>query len=176
MEIRPLTADDEAGLRAFFADIPLEDRGFVKEDLDDTAVLRRWLDDERGVRLVAVDDDGSVRGLGAAWPGLGRSSHVGDLRRVIAPAFRRQGLGQLLARRTLAAGLRRGLAKLTVEVVAEQQGTIDMFLEIGFEPEALLRDELRDPDGTLHDLILVSHHAEDAAAAALLASPEEIAG
>lgn len=171
MTIRQLDAADEDDLRALFARVPGEDRSFV-EDLDDPATVRRWLGDDRAVRLVAVADDGSFAGLAAAWPRLGRSRHVGDLRLVVDPAHRRKGLGQQLARHALAEALDRGLAKLTVEVVARQQPTIDMFLALGFEPEALLRDQLRDADGALHDVILLAHLADDAAAAAALAQPE----
>lgn len=172
MDIRELTATDEAALGELLRRIPDEDRGFLKEDLDDPATARRWLDDARGIRLVAVDDDGRLAALAAAWPGLGRSAHVGEVRLVVAPEHRRQGLGQDLARQVLLGALQRGLAKLTVEVVAEQQGTIDMFLEIGFVPEALLCDHLRDADGALHDVVLLAHRADDAAAAVALARPE----
>jgi GNAT superfamily N-acetyltransferase len=171
MDIRELTATDEAALGELLRRIPDEDRGFRKEDLGDPATARRWLDDTRGIRLVAVDEDGTLAALAAAWPGLGRSAPLGEVRLVVAPEHRRHGLGQDLARRVLVGGLKRGMAKLTVEV-AEQQGTIDMFLRIGFEPAALLCDHLRDADGALHDLVLLAHRADDAAAAVALARPE----
>lgn len=171
MIIREPAADDVKRLRAFFARVPDPDRGFI-DDLEDPAVERRWLGDERGVRLAALADDGSFAALASAWPGHGRSSHVGALRLIVDPAHRRRGVGRVLARRTLANALERGLTKLTVEVVAEQEGTIGMFLGLGFQPEALLRDQLRDADGALHDVVLLAHLADEAASAATLAQPE----
>jgi ribosomal protein S18 acetylase RimI-like enzyme len=146
MDIRPLTREDEEALSSFFQEIPDADHAFFKEQLDDPAVLRRWLTDER---------------VAAVWPGIGRSSHVGDLRVVVAAGHRRQGLGQSLSRHALVEALRRDMKKVVVEVVADQQGTLDMFQQLGFEPEALLRDQLRDADGQFHDVVLLAHAAEE---------------
>ena len=51
---------------------------------------------------------------------------------------------------------------MTVEVVAEQEGAVAMFGGLGFQAEGLLRDHVRDRDGELRDLILLSHSVEDA--------------
>ena len=171
MQIRELEARDEDPLRRFLDAIPPEDRAFFKEDAADPAVVRHWIDDERGVRLAAMDDDGSLGAIAAVWPGVGRSSHVGDLRLLVAAGHRREGLGRSLAREALGAALRRGMWKISVEVVATQQGTIDMFLALGFEAEALLRDQLSTDDG-FEDVVLLSHFAQDAGAGVLLAAPE----
>lgn len=173
MITRDLQSADAGALERLLARIPEEDRGFLKEDLSEPDILRRWLDDRRGVRLVGVAGDGELMALAAAWPGVGRSRHVGDVRLVVAPEHRRVGLGQRLARELLVRSLHRGLAKLCVEVVAEHQGTIAMFLEIGFEPEAILRDHLRDRDGALHDIVVLSHIAADAASTVVLVGPEQ---
>lgn len=180
MQMRELDKGDEVALQAFFRAIPRDDHAFFKEDLDEPAVLRRWIDDERGIRIVAIDGDGdgdgTVAAIAAIWPGIGRSNHVGDLRLVVAADRRRQGLGRRTARAALVAALRRGIWKLSVEVVATQQRTIDMFLALGFVPEALLRDQLCSPEGVREDVVLLSHFAEDAAQDVLLAAPDEVAG
>jgi GNAT superfamily N-acetyltransferase len=171
--IRNLQATDEDELRAFFEQIPEDDRTFFKEDLEEPGVLRRWIDNERGVRLVACDDDGWLSAIAAVWPGVGRSRHVGDLRLVVAMEHRRRGLGRDMARHALIEALRRGMWKLSVEVVSVQQGTIDMFLSLGFAPEAMLRDQLRGADGEAQDVVILSHFADEAAQDLVLAAPEE---
>jgi L-amino acid N-acyltransferase YncA len=173
VDIRELEKRDEDALRLFFEAIAPDDRTFFKEDLDEPSVLRRWIGDERGVRIVAVDDRGGLASVAAVWPGIGRSSHVGELRLVLAAGHRRQGLGQLMARQALVRALRGGMWKITVEVVAPQQGTIDMFLALGFVAEALLRDQLCGPDGERQDVVLLSHLADEAGDDLLLAAPEE---
>ena len=172
MQVRALEPRDEDALLALNGAVPREDRAFFKEELTEPAVLRRWLCDERAVRLAAVGDDGRLAGVAAVWPGVGRSRHVGDLRLIVAPDRRRQGVGQGLARRALVEALRRGMWKLTVEVVAEQQRTIDMFLALGFTGEALLRDQLCTDEGERQDVVLLAHLAEEAGQDVLLAAPE----
>ena len=44
-----------------------------------------------------------------------------------------------------------------VEVVADQVGSITMFERLGFEGEALLKDHVRNRDGQLRDLLVLSH-------------------
>ena len=172
MEVRELEPRDEQALRGLNDAVPREDRAFFKEDLEEPAVLRRWLEDDRAVRLAAVDEAGALAGVAAIWPGVGRSGHVGELRLIVAPDRRRQGVGQRLARRALVDALRRGMWKITVEVVADQQGTIDMFLALGFTAEALLRDQLCTADGERSDVVLLAHLAEEAGQDVLFAAPE----
>jgi len=47
---------------------------------------------------------------------------------------------------------------LVVEVVADQSPAVALFQGLGFEPEALLRDHVRDRSGDLRDLMVLAHH------------------
>jgi len=49
-----------------------------------------------------------------------------------------------------------------IEVVADQEGAIAMFRSLGFVPEALLTDHVRDHAGQVHDLMVLAHSVEDA--------------
>ena len=94
-------------------------------------------------------------------PGIGWSSHVGELRLVVDPEARRSGLGRALARQVLLAALQLKLEKVYVEVVADQAAAIGMFSALGFEGEALLKDHVRDRSGDLRDLVMLAHAVED---------------
>jgi ribosomal protein S18 acetylase RimI-like enzyme len=109
---------------------------------------------------VAIDS-GEVVAYAAVMPGVAWSSHVGELRLIVAPSHRRRGLGHTVARHCLASALEDGLAKVVVEVVADQASTISLFQGLGFVVEALLADHVLDADGNLHDLVVLSHHADD---------------
>jgi RimJ/RimL family protein N-acetyltransferase len=54
-----------------------------------------------------------------------------------------------------------GLHKLSVEVVADQAAAIQLFQVLGFGGEAILRDHVRDRDGRLHDLIVLTHVVDE---------------
>ena len=53
-----------------------------------------------------------------------------------------------------------GTTKLVVEVVAEQEPTVAMFTKLGFEPEGLLKDHVRNQAGEVHDLLVLAHFVE----------------
>ncbi len=162
MEMRKLEPSDGERLAAFLREIPEDDRTFFKEDLSDPETVRALTAERRGHRLVALDERGRIVGYLRVLPGTGLSSHVGEIRLVVAPAERRKRVGRELARRALVVAVRElGLRKLFVEVVAEQDPAIQMFKKLGFTAEAILRDHLRDRSGAMRDLVLLSHFVDD---------------
>ncbi len=162
MQIHEPSAADLDALLQFFGRIPESERTFFKAPVLDRATVEGWLTAERGRRGLAVDDDGRVAGYVAIVRLSGWSDHVGEVRLVVDPDQRGKGVGRALARWALLQALDAGLTKLTVEVVAEQEGAVSMFGGLGFQAEGLLRDHVRDRDGELRDLILLSHSVEDA--------------
>jgi ribosomal protein S18 acetylase RimI-like enzyme len=160
LDIRTIQAADFDGLMAFFGRVPEGDRTFFKEDVSDGGLVEEWVTDDRSRRLVAVDGD-RIIGYLAVMPGVGWSSHVGELRLVVDPEHRGKHVGSQLAYRGLQDALGMNLSKVIVEVVADQQGTIALFQGLGFEAEAILADHVRDGSGQLHDLIVLSHRVDD---------------
>ena len=165
-------ADAEAA-QAFFRRIPEGEVTFIKEDVLDPETVSGWSRDERGRRFLAFDEDGEVVGYVAVIPGIGWSSHVGELRLLVDPTQRRRGVGRHLARRALSDALELGLTKIVVEVVAEQSAPIAMFQGLGFEGEGLLRDHVRDRTGRLRDLVILSHLVADTSALMATAGIED---
>ena len=162
MQIHEPSAADLDALMQFFERVPESERTFFKEPVLDRATVEGWLTAERGRRGLALDDDGRVVGYVAIVRLSGWSDHVGEVRLVVDPGQRGKGVGRALARWALLQAIDAGLTKLTVEVVAEQEGAVAMFGSLGFTAEGLLRDHVRDRDGQLRDLILLSHSVEDA--------------
>jgi len=153
MDVRPLSPELAAPLEAFFARVPESDHNSFAEDVLSPGVVQVWLGDTRSRRACAVEGD-RVVGYVAVLPLVGWSSHVGSLRVVVDPEARGKGVGRELARAGLLASLEMGLTKTVVEVVV-------MFEALGFEPEALLRDHVRDKVGALRDLVVLAHEVED---------------
>jgi len=163
MEIRPIEPQDEAALIRFFERIPDSDRTFLKEDVSDPAVLEAWAT-PGAARAVAVDD-GDIVGSVAVVPLHGWSSHVGEVRLVVDPERRGEGIGAALARRAVLDAVDLGLAKAVVDVISDQTGLIAMFRSLGFEPEALLTDHVRDRNGEVRDLMVLAQSVEEQFAA-----------
>lgn len=164
MDIRQLKEGDTVALRAFFESVPEGDRTFFKEDVLDPNLADSWINDGRAERFVAVED-GAVVGSVAIIAGVGWSAHVGEVRLVVEPTHRRRGVGRALARAALLRALELGLSKLMVEVVADQHAAIALFEGIGFEPQALLSEHIRDRGGELRDLLVLAHSVSDTWAA-----------
>lgn len=158
MDIRPLEAADEAAIDRFLDRIPEEDRTFFKEDVADAEVRAAWFR-PGPARLVAVDG-GAVLGYVAVVPLASWSRHVGELRVIVDPERRGRGIGQTLTRRAMLEALELGLTKMVIEVRADHEARIEMFRALGFVPEALLTDHVRDHAGHVHDLMVLANSVE----------------
>jgi ribosomal protein S18 acetylase RimI-like enzyme len=163
MEIRPIEPADGPALSRFFARIPESDRTFLKEDLGDPRVLEHWVMPD-AARTIAIDD-AEVVGSVAVVPLHGWSSHVGEVRLVVDPDHRGRGIGRRLARQAVLDAVEMGLTKLVVEVISDQAALIAMFRGLGFEPEALLTDHVRDRAGQMRDLIVLANSVDEQFAA-----------
>ncbi len=163
MDIRPIEAGDSEALSSFFERIPESDRTFLKEDVGDPRVLADWVQPDTG-RTIAVEDDQVVGAL-AVVPLVGWSSHVGEVRLVVDPEHRGRGIGRRLARQAVLDAVDMGLGKLVVEVISDQAPLIAMFRGLGFEPEALLTDHVRDRSGQTRDLIVLANSVDEQFAA-----------
>lgn len=175
VEIRKIESQDAHSLRAFFERVPEGDRTFFREDVLADGLVDGWLADPTARRWIALDGQ-TIVGYVAVLPHVGWSSHVGDLRLVIDPAHRRSGYGKTLARGALLEALALGLTKVAVEIVAEQESAVAMFRVLGFEPEALLKGQVRDAEGGLHDLLIMSHFVDDTWALMQTAGLEDAVG
>ena len=175
IELRP---DHVDALSRFFAELPAGDLTLIEEDVTDPAHVRSLAASARGCWL-AIDErepwHTTVTGYLAVRRLPGWSDHVGEIRLVVHPARRRAGLGRALARHALVRAVEEGLSKLVIELVADQEHAIAMFIELGFTGEALLRDHIRDRDGRLKDLVVLAHFVDETwAAMAAIGLPDEM--
>ena len=159
VEIRLVEPTDADALRAFFRRVPEGDRTFFREAVLEPGVVERWLGDPDQRRMVAIVE-GDIVGHGAVIRGVGWCAHVGELRLVVDAAHRGRGLGRLLAQRAVVEAIEMGATKLVVEVVAEQETTVAMFSQLGFQPEGLLKEHVRSRAGEVHDLLVLAHFVE----------------
>ena len=137
---------------------------------DDVAALHAFFAEPGRCQLLQPS------GFAALHPGVGGSSHVASVTLVVAGPARRQGLGRALARQMLIDALEHGFKKVTVETAANNGPAVRMFRNIGFEPEALLRDHFYGRDGALHDIVILAHVVDETWSTLLAAGIDEAVG
>jgi RimJ/RimL family protein N-acetyltransferase len=160
LQLARLQPDDAQALAAFAAALPAHDLLFLRRDISQPKVIAAWMQAIAEGRLhsLAVREAGVLVGCSAiVVDALSWSRHVGELRVLVAPAWRGKGLGRVLIQQCFAQALDLGLDKLVAQMTADQVAAIAVFEELGFRAEALLRDHVKDRDGQLHDLALLSH-------------------
>ena len=74
--------------------------------------------------------------------------------------MRGSGLGRKLVQHSLRAAVDAGLRKVVVELTTESDAVVELFTDLGFTGEALLRDHIRDHNGALHDILMLAHHVD----------------
>ncbi len=149
LQLRYMTAADEAAVLAFARALPDHDLLFLPRDIAQPKVLAAWIAQlERGAltTLLAVREGTLVGCATIACEEFSWSAHVGEIRVVVAADMRGEGIGRLLIQETFRIALRLRLEKLTAQMTVDQRGG-----------EALLRDHVKDRAGIKHDLVILSH-------------------
>ena len=160
LELARLQPQDAQALAAFAAALPLHDLLFLRRDISHPKVVAAWMQAIAEDRLhsLAVREGGALVACSAiVVDSLSWSRHVGELRVLVAPAWRGRGLGRVLIQQCFAQALALGLDKLVAQMTVDQVAAIAVFEELGFRAEALLRDHVKDREGQTHDLALLSH-------------------
>lgn len=155
--VRPARRDDAAALRQFADSIPLHDLLFLQRDIRNDRVIAAWMDQiEHGQikSMVAFSGDQIVACTALVRDELSWSPHVAEVRVLIHPNARKTGLGRQLASDCIDAAADDGVEKLFVRLTPDQAGALKLFEDMGFRPEALLRDHVRDAHGQTHDIVV----------------------
>ena len=158
--IRLLAGADREALLAFTQALPEHDLLFLRMDITDPDVVDGWLENVEQKRVVSIIAERGGRISGYASLHLGTvawSRHVGELRVLVGEEMRGKGLGRVLTEAIFARALDHGIEKMVAQMTLDQKGAIATFEQLGFRPEALLRDHVIDRAGEKHDLLMYSH-------------------
>jgi RimJ/RimL family protein N-acetyltransferase len=158
--LRHMRAPDRDAVLAFARGLPAHDLLFLPVDITRPAVIEAWIEAiARGtMTTLLAERDGAIQGYAAIDRGhLDWSPHVAELRVLVAASARGQGLGRVLTQEAFRLALELGIEKVVAHMTVDQKGAIAVFEGMGFRPEALLRDHVKDRDGHTHDLLILSH-------------------
>jgi len=159
--LRPLVQEDEQRLNEFFASMEDEEIWFLRADVDDPTVLRKWmkeLDFDRILPILAVraEDDSIVGFLALYRRPAACMKHIAHLRIVISPAHRHHRLGSWMMLDLIRLAMDMGIEKLVAEFVAGvEEAAINAAHKLDFFEQARFRDYVKDPRGGYHDLIIM---------------------
>ncbi|MCY4393246.1 MAG: GNAT family N-acetyltransferase [Chloroflexi bacterium] len=161
VSLRLMDSGDGDAMLAFARGLPEHDLLFLRRDITQPDQVETWVQRiEAGVTtsLLLLDEDGTIAGYATVDRNdLPWSQHVAELRVLVGPTLRGRGVGRLLTEEAFRIALGMGVDKVIGQMTVDQHQAIAVFRSLGFQPEALLRDHVKDRDGNKHDLVILSH-------------------
>lgn len=165
VELRLPENSHEEELIRFFSTLPRESTEYLKDDVRDPEVVKRFVqqrDPNKVWCILAFDKEGHVVGdatLHMVQHGWWR--HLGEVRVVVAPEYRKQRLATSLIHELVNHASLLELKKLEAQVLDSQLGARKALERLGFRVEATLKDHAQDLDNRLHDLLILTNTVDD---------------
>ena len=159
LTLKAMTKQDERALIDFFESLTEEDRLYLRNDVSSYRVVREWFENinyNRVFPLLAWADGRIVANATLHRKPFGWMRHVGEIRIVVSPEFRKRGLARILAAEIVANAKEAGLEKLMAEMAVSQKNALGAFHKLGFKDEATLKEYIRDGKGRVHDLLIMT--------------------
>lgn len=159
IHFRMMTPDDFKTVLRFANSLPESDLIYLRLDITDPGVVERWVENVRtgATTTIIAEENGRMAGYGSLHTdGPYWTRHHGEVRLMIAPAFRAKGIGHLLFRVLSEVARDKGLDRVVAQIPANQPRVREMLESLGFAPAALMTDWLKDRNGRTHDLVIMS--------------------
>jgi GNAT superfamily N-acetyltransferase len=169
-ELRPLEQEDGDRFFHFFADIPAEERLFIKHRVEDPATTKHWCDSIdylAKLPLLALHDDKIIGVATLHQQQGGWKRHIGRVSVLVQPTYRGRGLARRMIQEISDLARHAGLDSVEAEFIGKQEAAIKMFSIIGFAPLLNLPKYVRDMQANTHDYVVMNME---------LKTPEEYAG
>lgn len=157
--IRTMTENDlDVSLR-FFQSFPPDELKYFRTDVTKKENVKKRIDlIKTGLvhRLIALHNneiiaDGALELSPFEW-----EKHIGEIRIIIHPNFRRKGLGMIMARELYFIASAEKLEKIIARMMRTQEAAIKIFKKLGFHYETTLSNYVKDRAGQPQDLIIMS--------------------
>ena len=161
---RYMNGADRGQILAFTRALPEQDLLFLRMDITREDVVDAWIrniETEKTVTLLAEEGGRLVGYCSLHHSEILWTRHLGEIRLLVGPDSRGDGIGGELARQVFELAGQLDLQKLVVQMMSSQQDAQTLFHHLGFIPEAFLHDWDIDRSGRTHDLIVMSREVED---------------
>lgn len=151
-----MSEQDATAMLAFAKTLPAHDLMFLRRDILKPRVIDSWIrkiESGKNISVIATIDN-EIIGYGTLSRGeIDWSRHVAELRIMVGPDHRETGVGRILVRELFSIALGKSIEKIYARMTLDQTGARKLFQELGFHPEALLENEVKDREGNLHDVL-----------------------
>lgn len=159
-EVRLMERNDGDALLAFARTLPTDDLLYLRNDITQTYAIESWLDEIDRLStttILTLEDDKIIGEASLIQSGAGWTRHRGEIRMIVGPQARGEGLGRYLAEEIFVIAEIFGLRKLSAQMSHDQLGAQSVFRGIGFEPVALLPGFVIDREGDELDLLVMAY-------------------
>lgn len=159
VEIRQPTLDDLDRSARFFRNLPPEDRRYLRVDVTNRDLVEsriRQAVEGHVFRLVALDGDEIVADGALEISTEGWHKHHGEIRVIVARTYQRKRLGHIMIQEIFREAQQRNVERVIAKIAGPQVGALKIFGKLGFHIEATLPDYIKDADGNLHPLIVMT--------------------
>ena len=165
VELRPLQEGDANSLLDFFERIGEEDLYYLKDDVTKAEVIRDWttnINFDRVIPIEAVVENEIVADGTLHRSQVFARRHVGELRIVVDPRYRRRGLGRLMIRELVDIAIGLELYKVTFELVPEkEEAAIRAAESMGFSKVVTLKGRIMGYEGGYDDVVVLEMSLSD---------------
>lgn len=162
--IRRLEKKDGPALLSFFQALPENDRLFLKEDVTESSVINRWMEElnyERIIPIIAESDSAIIGDATLHLNKYGWQRHVAEIRCVVSKDYQQKGIGTALMRELLAHAVEKRVLKVSATMMDIQKSAQRAFERIGFKKEAELKDFVTDITGESHNLVIMVNNVSE---------------
>ena len=156
---RLMTPKDESAMIDFSGTLPESDIIYLRMDITQPEVIEEWVNNIKIGRTITilVEEKGELIGYGSLhYNQLDWTRHIGEIRFLVDAKVRGLGVGRALMEQLAEIAEEKGLARVIVQIPATQPKVRKMVELLGYEPQALLTDWLKDRHNRPHDLIIMS--------------------
>ncbi|MBQ0719837.1 MAG: N-acetyltransferase [Gammaproteobacteria bacterium] len=158
-----MSEHDTTDMLAFAKTLPAHDLMFLRRDILQPHVIESWvrkIESGKNITVIATVDK-EIIGYGTLSRGeIDWSRHVAELRIMVGPNHRETGVGRIIVRELFRIALDKSIEKIYARMTLDQTGARKLFQELGFHPEALLENEVKDREGKVHDVLSMAVDVE----------------
>ncbi len=165
IELHLLDEKDKDRLSLFYLKIPKHEQMDFEINIAVPPSIDDWFKEPVEVERVFIiaSYDKNIIGLSSLIKRPGsRMSHVAQMGFYVLPEYRKLGIAQAMLREMLSIALRKDIEKLTVHIPNHTVRFVQPLVDkLGFESEAVLRDQIKNFKGEKEDLHIFSLNIDE---------------